>query len=86
MRRLQALDWSGVAMVEYRYDADTDHPWHRLERGEIDLAAGFTAGVTAAVLALRLRDGMNLPLAIAGWWWWRTPTTSASSRSSVPMC
>ena len=32
--------------------------------GEIDLAAGYTAGVTAAVLALRLQDGWPLPLAI----------------------
>ncbi|MCB0999274.1 MAG: hypothetical protein KDB40_08265 [Acidimicrobiales bacterium] len=28
--------------------------------GEIDLAAGYTAGVTAAVLALRLKDGWGL--------------------------
>lgn len=32
----------GPRLVEYvfgRYDEDTDHPWHRLERGEIDLLA-----------------------------------------------
>lgn len=27
VRRLEALDWSGVAMVEYRYDADADRFW-----------------------------------------------------------
>jgi len=27
-----------LELVFGRYDADTDHPWHRLERGEIDLA------------------------------------------------
>jgi D-xylose transport system permease protein len=32
--------------------------------GEIDLAAGYTAGVAGAVLALRLRDGWGLPAAI----------------------
>jgi len=32
--------------------------------GEIDLAAGYTAGVTAAVLALRLQADWPLPLAI----------------------
>lgn len=33
--------------------------------GEIDLAAGFTAGVCAAVMTLRLRSGWPLPGAIA---------------------
>lgn len=33
--------------------------------GEIDLAAGYTAGVCAAVLVLQLRDGWALPAAIA---------------------
>ncbi|MFM7140956.1 MAG: HAD family hydrolase [Alphaproteobacteria bacterium] len=28
-----------MELVFGRYDADTDHPWHRLERGEIDLLA-----------------------------------------------
>ena len=28
-----------LELVFGRYDADTDHPWHRLERGEIDLAS-----------------------------------------------
>jgi D-xylose transport system permease protein len=32
--------------------------------GEIDLAAGYTAGVAAAVLAVRLKDGWGLPQAI----------------------
>ena len=32
--------------------------------GDIDLAAGFTAGVSAAVLATRLADGWSLPLAL----------------------
>lgn len=32
--------------------------------GDIDLAAGFTAGVAAAVLATRLADGWSLPLAL----------------------
>lgn len=32
--------------------------------GEIDLAAGFTAGVTAAVMATRLQDGWDLPTAV----------------------
>ncbi len=27
-----------MELVFGRYDADTDHPWHRLERGDIDLA------------------------------------------------
>ena len=27
VRRLKALDWAGVAMVEYRYDANTDRFW-----------------------------------------------------------
>jgi len=33
--------------------------------GEIDLAAGYTAGVCAAVLVIQLRDGWALPAAIA---------------------
>ncbi len=32
--------------------------------GEIDLAAGFTAGVAAAVMATRLQDGWDLPSAV----------------------
>ena len=32
-----------LEMVFGRYDADTDHPWHRLERGEIDLASARQA-------------------------------------------
>jgi D-xylose transport system permease protein len=32
--------------------------------GDIDLAAGFTAGVSAAVLATRLQEGWSLPLAL----------------------
>lgn len=32
--------------------------------GEIDLAAGFTAGVAAAVMATRLQDGWDLPAAV----------------------
>lgn len=28
-----------LEIVFGRYDADTDHPWHRLERGEIDLSS-----------------------------------------------
>jgi len=32
--------------------------------GEIDLAAGYTAGVAAAVLAIRLKEGWGLPAAI----------------------
>jgi D-xylose transport system permease protein len=33
--------------------------------GEIDLAAGYTAGVCSAVMVLRLREGVPLPIAIA---------------------
>ncbi len=33
--------------------------------GEIDLAAGWTAGVTAGVMVTALRDGRSLPVAIA---------------------
>lgn len=59
--------------------------------GEIDLAAGYTAGVTGAVLALRLEGGWGLPAAallaglvsiLLGVWtvcWW---PSSASPRSS----
>jgi len=32
--------------------------------GEIDLAAGYTAGVCAAFMAVQLRDGSSLPMAI----------------------
>ena len=32
--------------------------------GDIDLSAGFTAGVSAAVLATRLQGGWSLPLAL----------------------
>lgn len=36
------------------YDADTDHPWHRLERGEIDFMAA-----RALIVALAKADGME---------------------------
>lgn len=41
------------------YGADTDHPWHRLERGEIDLATGWGEMQTrldAAGIELTLAD------------------------------
>ena len=36
------------------YDADTDHPWHRLERGEITLA-----DARVALLALAVERGLD---------------------------
>jgi epoxide hydrolase-like predicted phosphatase len=36
------------------YDADGDHPWHRLERGEIDFMAARDA-----IMQLALLDGMQ---------------------------
>jgi len=42
------------------YDADTDHPWHRLERGEIPFA-----DARADIMQLGARDGLSLdPLTI----------------------
>ena len=42
------------------YDRDTDHPWHRLERGELSFAEARDA-----ILALGLREGLDTdPLAI----------------------
>jgi epoxide hydrolase-like predicted phosphatase len=42
------------------YDADTDHPWHRLERGEIPFA-----DARADIMQLGARDGLELdPLAV----------------------
>jgi epoxide hydrolase-like predicted phosphatase len=36
------------------YDADSDHPWHRLERGELDFLAA-----REAIMALGRADGME---------------------------
>ncbi len=53
------------------YDADTDHPWHRLERGEIDLAqanglitdlcrdAGVAADLTNFLVAMAPTAGVR---------------------------
>jgi epoxide hydrolase-like predicted phosphatase len=42
------------------YDADTDHPWHRLERGEIPFA-----DARADIMQMGARDGLSLdPLTI----------------------
>jgi len=38
-----------VELVFGRYDADTDHPWHRLERGEVTLEAARQAILDLAV-------------------------------------
>ena len=44
------------------YDHDTDHPWHRLERGEITLAAA-----REAIVALGRREGIDSdPLHLIG--------------------
>ena len=37
------------------YDADTDHPWHRLERGEIDFVSAREA-IMEAAKAQRLKE------------------------------
>lgn len=42
-----------------RFELDTDHPWHRLERGELALREGWPlieAGLTALAPGLTLRD------------------------------
>jgi epoxide hydrolase-like predicted phosphatase len=42
------------------YDADTDHPWHRLERGETSFA-----DARASIISLGARDGLTIdPLEI----------------------
>jgi epoxide hydrolase-like predicted phosphatase len=56
--------WSALAeagggdleLVIGRYDQDTDHPWHRLERGEISLEEWLVAVSEAAAAAGRELD------------------------------
>jgi epoxide hydrolase-like predicted phosphatase len=49
-----------VGLVFGPYDSDTDHPWHRLERGELTLL-----DARAQIIALAAADGLELdPLAI----------------------
>jgi epoxide hydrolase-like predicted phosphatase len=49
-----------LGLVFGPYDRDTDHPWHRLERGEISLL-----DARAAIMALAAEAGIELdPLAI----------------------
>lgn len=45
----KGLDFDGLfAAVFGSYHADTDHPWHRVERGEMPLAVAFSEITTAA--------------------------------------
>jgi epoxide hydrolase-like predicted phosphatase len=44
-----------VELVFGRYDADTDHPWHRLERGEIAIEAA-----RQAILELAAPDRVDI--------------------------
>lgn len=46
-----------IAYVFGAYDDDTDHPWHRLERGELSLDAA-----RQAILDLAARDGHQLDI------------------------
>jgi epoxide hydrolase-like predicted phosphatase len=49
-----------LSLVFGPYDRDTDHPWHRLERGELTLL-----DARQAIMALASADGLALdPLAI----------------------
>ena len=49
-----------LGLVFGPYDRDTDHPWHRLERGELPLAAARDA-----IIELARADGLTLdPLKI----------------------
>jgi putative hydrolase of the HAD superfamily len=43
------------AILFGEYDRDTDHPWHRLERGELSLGAA-----REEIIALGQRDGLEL--------------------------
>jgi len=49
-----------IELVFGRYDSDTDHPWHRLERGEISLAEA-----RQAILDLAAPDKVDLFDALA---------------------
>jgi putative hydrolase of the HAD superfamily len=46
-----------VEVVFGAYDSDTDHPWHRLERGELELVAARDA-----ILALGAEKGLRADL------------------------
>jgi putative hydrolase of the HAD superfamily len=46
-----------VEVVFGAYDTDTDHPWHRLERGELDLATARDE-----ILALGTKNGLKADL------------------------
>src|SRR5258706_13616521 len=49
-----------LGLVFGPYDRDTDHPWHRLERGELTLL-----DAREAIIALAKRDGLAFdPLVI----------------------
>lgn len=47
----------GVRIVFGPYDEDTDHPWHRLERGEIALVAA-----AEQIKAVAAEEGLDLEL------------------------
>ena len=46
-----------MAILFGPYDEDTDHPWHRAERGELDIAA-----VRAAIVELGRSEGHDVDL------------------------
>lgn len=48
----------GVRIVFGPYDQDTDHPWHRLERGEIALMAA-----AEQIKAVAAEEGLDIELA-----------------------
>ena len=48
----------GLRIVFGPYDQDTDHPWHRVERGEIALAAA-----AEQIKAIGAEQGMDIELA-----------------------
>jgi putative hydrolase of the HAD superfamily len=49
---------AGVRIVFGPYDQDTDHPWHRLERGEIALLAA-----AEQIKAVAAEEGLDIELA-----------------------
>lgn len=56
----ETLGLPGARVIEYvfgAYDQDTDHPWHRLERGELSLADARQAILDAAA-----RDGHHVDI------------------------
>jgi len=64
------------------YHEDTDHPWHRLERGEVTIEEWLTALQAAAAAAgteLDLAPMQNLlsTLTVCTTTWWRTSRACA---------